>query len=131
MRGWSCRGDGWAHLCCALVAQHPGEVGFLCVIEPKTEPPEQAERAASAKMITSQGANLCGVACVIEGDGFRAAITRSVLSSILLMIRGPVPIQLFETSRLAEPWLMRRLGSAQSFELEQGVERARTLLGKL
>src|SRR5690349_9667377 len=58
------------------VKKHPGTQLFLCVISAQADPPGQDVRDASAKMITRHGTNLAGCACVIEGQGFRAAITR-------------------------------------------------------
>ena len=112
----------------AAVARQPGKTAFLCVVEPKAEPPDEAERKASAQMITSQGENLAGVACVIEGNGFRAAITRTVLSGVVFMIRTPSPIKLFDGVRVAAPWLARWVGRSALPDLEREVERGRALL---
>jgi hypothetical protein len=94
----------------AAVAREPGKLAFLCVVSALAEAPEDAERAASAEMIASQGSNLLGVACVIEGVGFRAAITRTVLTGMVLLIRSPAPIKLFDSVRHASPFLARCVG---------------------
>ncbi len=112
----------------AQVARAPGEVAFLCVVEPHAEPPEEAERRASATMINSQGAKLLGVACVIEGSGFRAAITRTVLSGMLMLIRAPSPQKLFDSVRAASPFLARCVRRTSLVQLDAEVERARALL---
>jgi hypothetical protein len=112
----------------AAIARDPGKVAFLCVVSPKAEPPEDDERKASADMISSQGSKLLGVACVIEGVGFRAAITRTVLTGMLLLIRTPAPIKLYESVRLASPFLARCVKRASLPELEAHCERARAQL---
>jgi hypothetical protein len=112
----------------AAIAREPGKLAFLCVVSPLADPPEDAERKASAEMITSQGTKLLGVACVIEGVGFRAAITRTVLTGMLLLIRTPAPIKLFESVRHASPFLARCLKQPSLLGLDAEFERARALL---
>jgi hypothetical protein len=112
----------------AAVAREPGKLTFSCVVSPQAEPPEDAERKASADMITSQGTKLLGVACVIEGVGFRAAITRTVLTGMLVLIRSPAPIKLFDSVRHASPFLARCLNRPSLSELDAEFERARALL---
>ena len=112
----------------AAVARNPGKVAFLCVVESSADPPDDAERNASAAMVNEHGANLLGVACVIEGTGFRGAITRTVLSGIALVIRSRVSIKMFESVRAASPWLARCVHLASLPELHEQVERGRALL---
>jgi len=109
----------------AAVKRDPGKVVFLCVVSTKADPPDEAERRGSAEMITSQGNQLLGVACVVEGMGFRAAITRTVLTGMVLLIRSPSPIKLFESVRLSAPFLARCLTRASLPELEAECERGR------
>jgi len=113
-----------AHLARA-VARDPGKVAFLCVVAPSAEPPDDAERAASAAMISKHGSNLAAVACVIEGSGFRAAITRTVLSGIMLLTRTRSPVRLFESVEHAAPWLGERVGQMSVLNLAAEVELAR------
>jgi hypothetical protein len=112
----------------AAIAREPGKLAFLCLVSPLADPPEDAERKASAEMITSQGTKLLGVACVIEGVGFRAAITRTVLAGMVFLIRSPTPIKLFDGVRHASPFLARCLKRSSLLELDAECERARALL---
>jgi len=112
------------------VARDPGKVAFMCVVTAGAPPPGDAERAASAAMVSSQGDKLAGVACVIEGVGFRAAITRTVLSGVLLMIRTPSPIKLFDGTYAAEPWLAKVVGRKSLAGLTEQCERGRELLNE-
>jgi hypothetical protein len=109
----------------AAVQANPGRELFLCVVSPSADPPEQAERDASAKMITGHGDQLAGCACVIEGNGFRAAITRTVLTGIAFLIRTRAPVTFFESVELSVAWLQRRAGSSDLGQLARQVERAR------
>jgi hypothetical protein len=69
-----------------VVTRHPGRAVLLCVVEPTTPPPDDEMRKASIEMVTRLGEALRCVACVIEGSGFKAAATRSVLSGMTLLL---------------------------------------------
>jgi hypothetical protein len=71
-----------------VVARYPNRAGFLIVIEDKVTPPSEELRRQSTDMLKSHGERLCCVGCVIEGNGFRAAITRGVLSGMILLMRN-------------------------------------------
>ncbi|RYZ04606.1 MAG: hypothetical protein EOO73_23505 [Myxococcales bacterium] len=92
----------------SAVHASPGRALFLCVVSPHADPPDQAERDASSRMIASHGARLLGTACVVEGSGFRAAITRTVLTGIVLFTRTPSPVTFFENVDGAAHWMQRR-----------------------
>lgn len=110
----------------AAVLRNPGKVAFLCVVEPSADAPEQEVRDASAAMITSLGSKLVACACVIEGSGFRAAITRTVLTGMALVTRSAAPNRFFEHVSVASTWLNERLGrTGRESELAENVERAR------
>lgn len=109
----------------AAVSRNPGKVAFLCVVEPSADAPEQDVRDASAAMITSLGTKLVACACVIEGSGFRAAITRTVLTGMALVSRSASPNRFFEHVSVASAWLEQCLGRARDSGLAENVERAR------
>jgi|HubBroStandDraft_6_1064221.scaffolds.fasta_scaffold70676_2 hypothetical protein len=71
-----------------VVARHPNRAGFLIVIEDRVTPPSEELRHKSTEMLKSHGESLRCVGCVIEGNGFRAAITRGVLSGMILLMRN-------------------------------------------
>jgi hypothetical protein len=114
----------------AAVKKRPGEIAFLCLVEAGTEPPDDAIRKASSNMITDLGEDLKAVAIVIEGSGFKAAISRTVLSGIVFLIRSPSPIKYFESAASAAVWLTQyvAIGNVGSF-IDQ-VEIVRRSLGK-
>lgn len=89
----------------AVVAAHRGHAGFMCIVEAGSKPPNDELRRASARMIDSHGADLAFVAAVIEGSGFQAALTRSVLTAIsLFMPRNKTKIGFFSNVMDAALW---------------------------
>ena len=116
------------HDLAAAVARDPGNVAFLCVVEPTAEPPEQAVRDASAAMIASFGKNLAACACVIEGTGFRAAITRTVLAGMQFVARSATPTRFFERVPVAAGWLSDIVVPGSTSNLADQVELARKRL---
>jgi hypothetical protein len=109
----------------AAVARQEKRSGFLCVVADRTEPPEQPEREASAAMIMSHDGKLDAVACVIEGSGFRAAISRMAISSMILLMRKVPPVRVFDQVELVVPWLSARLAAADFSTLAESITRAR------
>jgi hypothetical protein len=109
----------------SAVEHNPGNVAFLCVVESTADPPDQKVRDASAAMISSHGKNLAAVACVIEGSGFRAAVTRTVLSGIALVARNAAPTRYFESVSAASTWLGERIPLGPYASLADQVELAR------
>jgi hypothetical protein len=70
-----------------VVQRHPRGVGFLCVIEPSSKPPDSELRKASVQMVEEHGDRLRCVGLVIDGTGFAAALIRAGISSMLLLQR--------------------------------------------
>jgi hypothetical protein len=93
---------GWLD---TFVRKNRGKAAFLCIVEAQVDPPDDDIRKASSAMITGHGSDLACVGLVIEGGGFRAAITRSVLSGIALFVRTPAPIKYFEYVGSAAEWI--------------------------
>ena len=112
----------------SAVEQNPGNVAFLCVVESVVDPPDQKVRDASAAMISFHGKNLAAVACVIEGSGFRAAVTRTVLSGIALVARNAAPTRYFDSVSAASAWLGERLPLGAGTSLADQVELGRKYL---
>ena len=110
------------------VARRPGETAFICVIEPSSEPPDDDVRKASSKMIADHGKNLKCTACVIEGAGFRGAITRSVLSGIVFLVRNPSPVKMFESVGSASRWVQSEMPNVFLATLADQVEQVRRKL---
>jgi hypothetical protein len=108
-----------------MVRRHGSGVGVICVVEPTCDPPEDELRKASAKMVKDHGERIMCVGCVIEGSGFRAAITRTALSGITFMIRTPAPIKFFVTPKEAAAWVASRMTVERPERFADDVERVR------
>lgn len=112
-----------------VVARSPDGAGFLCVIEPSAGPPDDELRRASAKMISTHQTRLRAIACVVEGTGFRNAVSRSALSGIALLIgRRSMPFSVFGTVGPATDWMAPKLGALRPGTLATHVEALRARL---
>jgi hypothetical protein len=109
----------------ATVALHPTRAAFMCVVSQRADPPEQEIRDASSKMIASHAGKLAGCACVIEGSGFRSAITRTVLTGIIFVVRSPVPYLFCESVTAACGWLEERRTHGRLTGLIEQLDQAR------
>ena len=99
------RFDRQATALAAVVAAHRGTAGFLCIVEPESKPPSNELRRASARMIEAHGTDLAFVAAVIEGSGFHASITRSVLTAMSRFLpRNMTKIGFFSNATEAALW---------------------------
>jgi hypothetical protein len=109
-----------------VVRRHRPEAGFLCVIEADVKPPSEELRKASSEMLASHRGALCCMAGVIEGDGFRAALTRSVLLGItrLGLTRGSPQPRYFANVSQASRWLCDHL-PLDPASLTSSIERLR------
>lgn len=107
------------------VQRHPGRALFMCVISSKADPPEQDVRDASAKMIVSHDRQLAGCVCVIEGSGFRAAITRTVLTGITTVVRTPCPFGFVDSVQAGCDWLGKHSPRGSLTGLLEELTRAR------
>jgi hypothetical protein len=88
-----------------LVRKLPGQASFMCVIEDSCAPLDDPLRKETVQMLAGFGRNLRALAVVIEGSGFKASITRSVLVGIQLLSRLPVPVKFFRSAEEGAPWL--------------------------
>jgi len=112
-----------------VVERHPGAAGFLCVVESTAKAPSDKLRSASSDMIMGHGALLKGVACVIEGQGFLAAVNRGALASMVLLLRNKkTQVSVFATAKEGVHWLAKHVEIPSLTELEAAVEYMRSTL---
>jgi hypothetical protein len=112
----------------AVVGRHPGKAGFLCVIEPTAVAPDDELRRASAAMIASHRGQLLCLATVIEANGFKAAVVRSVAAGIALIASNhEVPLQYFPNVDPAAAWMSKHV-AINPPELVASVESIRSRL---
>jgi hypothetical protein len=86
----------------------------LCAIGADVPPPDAELRKASNQMVAGLGKRLRCVACVIEGEGFRAATTRSVLAGMALLLRSSGPaIRIVANAGDAAAWIAQQAGASE------------------
>jgi hypothetical protein len=78
-------------------------------------------------MLASHGSRLKCVACTIEGSGFKAAVTRSVLSGMaLLFANRKTPVSFFANVPNAVAWMSDWLPSGNTMSAVAAVAELRT-----
>lgn len=110
-----------------VVSRHPGRAAFVCIVEPTCAPPDDVHRKRSVALIDEQGERLACIAAVIEGSGFKAAIARSILSSMAILRRSRVPHRVFADVATASTWVATKVEVAAG-ELDATVESWRSEL---
>jgi hypothetical protein len=114
-----------------IAARYGSSAGFLCVIEPTapSPPPSDELRRASADMIASYRDGLGCVAVVIEGEGFRAALTRGILQGMkVLLPKRVAPIAFFSSVRKAVAWMGKFVPIGPPADFAASVEYLRSHL---
>lgn len=113
----------------SVVQLHPGVAGFLCIVEPGANPPDEELRRASAHMIAVHGDRLALAAAVIEGSGFRAAVARSVLTTIAMVVPGlRTKVSFFSSVPDAAHWACARIELPDAHAVVADVEALRAYL---
>jgi hypothetical protein len=123
------RFDWQRHCMGESVHRHPSGTAFLCVIEPTSRPPDDELRRASADMIAEHESSLRCVGVVIEGEGFRAAVTRGVLSGMVLLLPNrKVPVSYASTVGEATNWIGQYFPVQSTASFVTAVARVRAQL---
>jgi hypothetical protein len=114
------------------VLRHPDGAALLCVIEPTADPPSDELRKASTQMIASHGSRLKCVACAIEATGFGAAVTRSVLSGMAMLLPGRTTATAFlPTVKHSATWMRKHLSTVDVTTTEQVTDRLKARITAL
>jgi hypothetical protein len=95
------------------------------LIEANCAPPDDAIRRASLEMVVEHSKSVRAIACVIEGAGFKASITRSVLAGMKLLLRVPVAVKFFGSAEDAAVWLSPAAQPRTARELAGAIEQLR------
>jgi hypothetical protein len=112
-----------------LLGQFPRGVGILGIAEPGMPMLSAAERKFASDLLTTWGSQLRAIATVIEGHGFWAGATQSVMTAISLIARQPCPMRIFNTIDEALVWYTPHVadqgGHGSSAPLRQAIEAIR------
>ena len=114
-----------------LLVQFPRGVGILGIVEPGMPLLGSAERKVAADLLTTYGSQLRAIATVIEGHGFWAGATQSVMTAISLIARQPCPMRICSTLDEALVWYTPHVADpggqgSSALLLRQALEAMRT-----
>lgn len=85
--------------------RYPDGIYLLTIVEPTAPLPPPEAREALAIFLRSGGGRTRLSAVVHEGNGFRAAAVRSVVTGLAMLVRLPYPHEIFATVDQAARWL--------------------------
>jgi hypothetical protein len=108
--------------------QRAAGIGLFTVIAEGAPRPSADARRALAKMLESGEGQVLASVVVFEGDGFRAAAVRAVVTGLTLLARSSFPHRVFESRRDAARWLVCN-GSPRWLGRERGLVNALDELG--
>lgn len=109
-----------------VVSRHPAGAGLVCVVEPSARSPDPELRRASAEMVSAHGSRLRCIACVVEGEGFKAAINRGALAAMTMLLPKKVTdISVFSRAADATSWVANHVQNARADSLVADVEAVR------
>src|SRR5262249_16726260 len=98
-----------------VAARNAGKAAFVCVIGAGTPALDEPLRKASIEMMNELSPLLACVACVIEGSGFRGAVTRSILSGMSLLVsKSLANIKFSAQIGEAAAWVTRHSSAASA-----------------
>jgi len=91
-----------------LIRAHAGKpqpLVFVQFVPPTAQPPAAREREAVAKLLSESAGLLSHSATIYIGQGFRAAMVRSIIIGINALARPAYPIRVFSTLSGAAAWI--------------------------
>jgi hypothetical protein len=89
----------------------PGAIGMMTIIKEHAPPPSpEVSREVATILRTAPGVRASVVA--FEGNGFRAAIVRSVITGLAILARPPYPHFVTGTLSESSTWLIDALDTA-------------------
>jgi hypothetical protein len=98
----------------ALLVHHPDGVAVLGIAQSGMPLIGPEERKLAAAQLKDFGARMKCLCSVIEGDGFWAGATRSVMTAIMMVARPPCPVKTFARVDEAAAWQAPLLGPSIS-----------------
>lgn len=111
-------------------AAHPRSAGLVTVVEVGAPLPPPDVRQAIANLLASFAPIVKASALVHEGEGFRAAAVRGVVTGLTMLATVPYPHRVFATVEDGARWMLSSGGLrsekiASAEELSQAVFRMR------
>jgi len=118
--------DGVSAVLGELIHKHR-DVALLQVIEERATAPDADARRALSAMLKQHGASIRCSALVYEGDGFKAATLRAIVTGIALLSRPAYPHVVFASTLAAINWTARHF----SYDGPVWVEQVRNAVDEL
>lgn len=88
------------------VAEHPGGIGLVGILEATAQAPSPAMRRASTESNDRMArAGLVGIAGVLSQTGFAGSIARGVITGMNLLSRAAYPFKVFQDEAPGVAWL--------------------------
>lgn len=84
--------------------EFPRGLGIFGIVEPGMPLLGAAERKVAAELLAQFGPRFRAIATVIQGQGFWAGATQSVMTAISLIARQPCPTRIFDSVDEALAW---------------------------
>ena len=95
---------------------------IFVVIVDGISPPDDAARAAMAESMAKTAAYTKMIVSVIQGEGFRASVIRSIAAGMQILARKSAPGKIFATEEEAIVWLSAHDPSVvRQDELREGI----------
>jgi hypothetical protein len=113
-----------------MLREHADGFYQVQVIEANSPPPASEQRKESARLMERMRGSVRGIAFVIEGDGARSAIVRTILRGMAMLSRGGAPKQFFAHVKEALAWLgpAMELSPLQLHQVERSIDSMRRSL---
>jgi hypothetical protein len=96
---------------------YPTGVACVCIIPPNARPPREEIRDAIRATFANVQKHFASVCWYVEGDGFKAAAARAVLSGLILLMRPSYPTHITSDLHDALKWSYARVGNPDQYDL--------------
>jgi hypothetical protein len=106
----------WIRTVERLVQAGQVPVAVVTIIDSRASPPDDVSKQAIRRTISRHAAHICGLAYVVEGQGFGAAAVRGALSLISLAAKYPFPQKVFATVATGGAWIIERMADRVGIE---------------
>jgi len=114
-----------------FIDARPSGIAWFVIIEAAAPLPSAEARESLAGTLRDFGGRMHASAVVMEGQGFRAAAVRSVVTGVVLVSRLPHPHRVFHAAPEGCAWLEKQCGDAVArkfvaADLLRAIESARS-----
>lgn len=102
----------------------PGQVAYINVIEPNSPPPSAPLRKLVMEGLSRPGKALNCKSAVVEGNEFRSALVRAVMTGLALLRPQEIPTKFFKNLPELAVWLQAQMRTGGVEVDDNGIVRA-------